>query len=885
MDRPTFSRKRSSKTTQNENSDDEDIRERDALAQRIRERERKNTRHIVSKSESRAQAEAAKRLKLAEGSTDRELMKRLREESRRAYLPKRKEDKIYEMRRQLMDDELYYKDEDLTERERLDRETKRQVLNAADEFDKAGNLLKAHRYYMPTEQRPVEETLADEAEVHVGDGRRWENEKLQNAIFHTGAKDAQKTDELDLLLEDERVDFIEALRMPGKDEQLKPQLTETQKKKLSLDETRRSLPVYAFRDEFLRAVEDNQILIICGETGSGKTTQLPQYLYEAGYCKNGKRIGCTQPRRVAAMSVAARVSEEVGCALGKEVGYCIRFEDVTTEQTKIKYMTDGMLLREFLNEPDIGSYSVMMIDEAHERTLHTDILFGLVKDIACFRKDLKLLISSATLDADKFSHFFDDAPIFIIPGRRFPVDIFYTKAPEADPLRAAEVTVLQIHLTQPLPGDILVFLTGQEEIEQMEENLKERIKSLGNQIKELIVLPVYANLPSEEQQKIFVPTPDNARKVVLATNIAETSLTIDGISYVIDPGFVKQSSYDSRSGVDHLQIVTISKAAANQRAGRAGRTGPGKCFRLYTAWAYQHELEDQPTPEIQRTNLSNVVLMLLSLGINDIVHFDYLDPPPSETLATALEQLFVLGALNHKGVLTKMGRRMAEFPCEISMSAMIIASEKFNCSEEIITIAAMLSVNAAIFYRPKQMAIHADTARKGFWSPNGDHLTLLNVYNRWREAGCTRQWCIESFVQHRNLKRAQDVREQLAGLCERVEIELKSTENDVEIRKAITAGYFYNIATLDKSGTYKTVKNRHTVQVHPQSCLFEEHPRWLIYYQIVSTTREYMREVIPIESSWINEVAPHFYRSHELEAMAKKKLPKTMGKSKAELDR
>jgi pre-mRNA-splicing factor ATP-dependent RNA helicase DHX16 len=377
----------------------------------------------------------------------------------------------------------------------------------------------------------------------------------------------------------------------------------------------------------------------------------------------------------------------------------------------------------------------MMIDEAHERTLHTDILFGLVKDIARFRPDLKILISSATLDAEKFSRFFDDANIFIVPGRRFPVDIYYTKAPEPDPLRAAEVSILQIHLTQPLPGDILVFLTGQEEIESMQEALNDRIKALGNRIKELIVLPVYANLPSELQQRIFEPTPPNARKVVLATNIAETSVTIDGISYVIDPGFVKQNSYDSRSGVEHLQIVTISKAAANQRAGRAGRTNAGKCFRLYTSWAYNNELEDQPIPEIQRTNLSNVVLMLLSLGIDDLVRFDYLDPPPSETLVTALEQLFVLGALNHKGQLTKLGRRMAEFPCDVSLSAMIIASEKYGCSEEIITIAAMLSVNAAVFYRPKQMAIHADTARKNFWNPNGDHLTLLNVYNTWREHG------------------------------------------------------------------------------------------------------------------------------------------------------
>jgi pre-mRNA-splicing factor ATP-dependent RNA helicase DHX16 len=260
-------------------------------------------------------------------------------------------------------------------------------------------------------------------------------------------------------------------------------------------------------------------------------------------------------------------------------------------------MTDGMLLREFLGEPDLESYSVMIIDEAHERTLHTDVLFGLVKDIARFRPDLKLLISSATIDAEKFSEFFDDAPIFRIPGRRYPVDIYYTKAPEADYIDAAVVSVLQIHLTQPR-GDVLVFLTGQEEIETTYEVLKERTSKLGSRIGELIILPIYANLPSDMQAKIFEPTPPGARKVVLATNIAETSLTIDGIIYVIDPGFCKLKSYNPRTGMESLVIVPCAKASANQRAGRAGRVAPGKCFRLFTAWSYQNEMEDTIIPEV-----------------------------------------------------------------------------------------------------------------------------------------------------------------------------------------------------------------------------------------------------------------------------------------------
>lgn len=618
-------------------------------------------------------------------------------------------------------------------------------------------------------------------------------------------------------------------------------------------------------------------------SGSGKTTQIPQYLHEAGFTKDKMKIGCTQPRRVAAMSVSARVAEEMGVKLGCEVGYAIRFEDCTSERTIIKYMTDGTLHREFLSEPDLASYSVMIIDEAHERTLHTDILFGLVKDIVRFRSDLKLLISSATLDAQKFSEFFDDAPVFRIPGRRFPVDIYYTKAPEADYIDACVVSILQIHATQPL-GDILVFLTGQEEIETCNEILQDRVRRLGSKIKELIILPVYSNLPTDMQTKIFLPTPPNARKVVLATNIAETSLTIDNIIYVIDPGFCKQNNFNSRTGMESLTVVPISKASANQRAGRAGRVAAGKCFRLYTAWAYKHELEDNTVPEIQRINLGNAVLMLKALGINDLIHFDFLDPPPHETLVLALEQLYALGALNHHGDLTKLGRRMAEFPLDPMMGKMLLASEKYKCVEEIVTIASMLSVNGAIFYRPKDKIIHADTARKNFFMLGGDHLVLLNIYNQWADADFSTQWCYENFIQHRSMKRARDVREQLIGLVQRVEMELVSNPTEtVNIRKAITAGYFYHIAKLSKSGSYKTAKHNQTVMIHPNSSLFEELPRWVLYHELVFTTKEFMRQVTEIESKWLLEVAPHYYKPRELEDSTNKKMPKTLGKSRAEL--
>lgn len=481
----------------------------------------------------------------------------------------------------------------------------------------------------------------------------------------------------------------------------------------------------------------------------------------------------------------------------------------------------------------------------------------------------------------------------------YQVDIYYTKAPEADYIDACVVSVLQIHATQPL-GDVLVFLTGQDEIESCQEMLQDRVKRLGTKLRELLILPVYANLPSDMQAKIFDPTPDNARKVVLATNIAETSLTIDNIIYVIDPGFAKQNNFNSRTGMESLMVVPISKASANQRAGRAGRVAPGKCFRLYTAWAYKQELEDNTVPEIQRINLGNAVLMLKALGINDLIHFDFLDPPPHETLVLALEQLYALGALNHHGELTKMGRRMAEFPVDPMMAKMLLASEKYKCSEEIVTIAAMLSVNSSIFYRPKDKIIHADTARKNFNQADGDHLSLLQVYNQWAETDYSTQWCYENFIQYRSMKRARDVREQLVGLMERVEIEMVSAlPETMPIRKTITAGYFYHIARLSKGGNYKTAKHNQvsgtwkiykfctkinfkslqTVMIHPNSALFEELPRWVLYHELVFTTKEYMRQVIEIESKWLLEVAPHYYKPKELEDSTNKKMPKVVGRS------
>ncbi|KPI93736.1 PREDICTED: putative pre-mRNA-splicing factor ATP-dependent RNA helicase DHX16 [Papilio xuthus] len=859
-----------------------DIKERDEFAKRLKKRDEEKVKKVTESTSKRSYEEAAKRFKL-EADDRNKILPKLRVQSRRKYLEKRKEDKVLELEADIADDEYLFDESVLTEKEKKEREHKKTILQLAKEHEKARELENVQRYHMPRDLGKGEKgeyiEVDENEKLPHSEQRKWEQEQIKSAFFKFGAKDAKAQDEYELLL-DEQIDFIQALQLEGnKEKKEDEEKSEYQKIRMTIEETKKSLPVYPFRDSLIEAIKNYQILIVEGETGSGKTTQIPQYLHEAGFTEDGKKIGCTQPRRVAAMSVAARVAQEMNVKLGNEVGYSIRFEDCTSDRTVIKYMTDGTLHREFLSEPDLASYSVMIIDEAHERTLHTDILFGLVKDITRFRPDLKLLISSATLDAEKFSNFFDEAPIFRIPGRRFPVDIYYTKAPEADYVDASVVSILQIHATQPL-GDILVFLTGQEEIETCVEMLQDRTKRLGKKIKELLILPVYANLPSDMQAKIFEPTPEGARKVVLATNIAETSLTIDNIIYVIDPGFAKQNNFNSKTGMESLMVVPISKASANQRAGRAGRVAPGKCFRLYTAWAYKYELEDNTVPEIQRINLGNAVLTLKALGINDLIHFDFLDPPPHETLVLALEQLYALGALNHHGELTKAGRRMAEFPTDPMLAKMLLASEKYKCSEDVVSIAAMLSVNSSVFYRPKDKIIHADTARKNFFHRNGDHLTLMNVYNQWVGSDYSVQWCYENFIQYRSMKRARDVREQLVGLMERVEIDMVSSiSDDTNIRKAITAGYFYHIAKFSKGGHYKTVKHNQTVMIHPNSALFEELPRWVIYHELVFTSKEFMRQVTEIESKWLLEVAPHYYKSNELEDSTNKKMPKTLGKS------
>lgn len=636
----------------------------------------------------------------------------------------------------------------------------------------------------------------------------------------------------------------------------------------TIREQRQSLPVYVFRNQLIEAVRDNQIMVVVGETGSGKTTQLTQYLAEAGFTKDGM-IGCTQPRRVAAMSVAKRVAEEVGCKLGEEVGYTIRFEDCTSPATKIKYMTDGMLQREILMDPDIKRYSCIMLDEAHERTISTDILFALLKKAVKRRPDLKVIVTSATLDADKFSAYFNECPIFTIPGRTFPVEILYSREPESDYLDTALVTVMQIHLTEP-KGDILLFLTGKEEIDTSCEILYERMKALGPSVPDLIIVPVYAQLPTEMQNRIFDPAPPGSRKVVIATNIAETSITIDEIYYVVDPGFVKQNAYDAKLGMDSLVVTPISQAQANQRAGRAGRTGPGKCFRLYTEAAYQSEMLPTTIPDIQRQNLAHTILMLKAMGINDLLHFDFMDPPPVNTMLTALEELYALSALDDEGLLTRLGRKMADFPMEPSLAKVLIAAVDHDCSDEILSIVALLNLD--VFSRPKEKQQQADQKKAKFHDPHGDHLTLLNIYNAWKHSGFSIPWCFENFIHSRSMQRAKDVRDQLLKIMDRYRHRVVSCGRDTQkVRRALCAGFFRNAARKDPQEGYKTLIEGTPVYLHPSSALFGKQAEWVIYHTLVLTTKEYMHCTTSIEPKWLVDAAPTFFKVAPSDRLSKRK--------------
>lgn len=617
-----------------------------------------------------------------------------------------------------------------------------------------------------------------------------------------------------------------------------------------------NLPVMGFKSQVISAVRHNPVVVIVGDTGSGKSTKIPQFLLEQGY-----RIACTQPRRVAAISLAKRVAMERKTKVGDVVGYAVRFEEKSSSNTKIKFVTDGLLQREAISDPLFSKYSVLMLDEAHERTVATDILFTLLKKAVARRPDLRVLVASATLDAGKFSAFFRNAPVLQIPGRKYPVDIKYSLNPEMDYLSAMLKAITTIHMEEA-PGDILVFLTGKEEIEAAANALEHRLK-LYPKAPTLLIRMIYAVMPIEKQAKIFDVAPVGGRKVVLATNIAETSLTIEGIRYVVDPGFAKTNSWSASHGFYSLQLNRISRAQADQRAGRAGRTGPGKCLRLYTKETYEREMAAHQAPEIQRYNLANVVLLLKAMGIRDVVDFEFMDPPARTSLISSLQDLYNLGALDDEGDLTEQGMKMAQYPMDPVLAKTLIISSKEGCTAEVLTFAAMLEVSNTVWRTPtdKKERAEARRAHTRLQDNRGDHLTFIKLYNEWfAKKNRSKNWCVQNFIDERSMWRARDIRNQLSHIMVNQGDTIASSVDPELVLRVLTAGYFQNSARLVGSSYHKVTGavNEQAIVIHPQSVLAcrQPLPTYVIYHSIVLTSREFMHIVSGIKPSWLIDAAP-----------------------------
>ncbi|PNP49119.1 hypothetical protein THARTR1_10193 [Trichoderma harzianum] len=647
------------------------------------------------------------------------------------------------------------------------------------------------------------------------------------------------------------------------------------------------LPIAKHRDSLLYVVETFPVTIVIGQTGSGKSTQIPQFLERAGWCSDGKIIGVTQPRRVAATTVALRVADEVGCEIGKEVGYSIRFEDVTSSSTRIKFLTDALLIREALADPLLSRYSVIMVDEAHERSISTDILLGLLKKIRKKRPELRIIVSSATIQAEDFFDFFtkgsgqetkkeqpsqpsnDTVTIVSLEGRTYPIDTLYLESAAEDYVEKAVNTVFDIH-TQEGEGDILVFLTGREEIDNAIQAVAERATQLDSRHGPLQPLPLYAGLSTEQQMYVFDKPPEGTRKVVFSTNIAEASVTIDGIVHVIDCGFVKLRAYNPKTGIETLTTTPISKASASQRAGRAGRTKPGKCYRLYTEEAYQTLPETNP-PEIQRSNLASTIMQLKALGIDNVVRFDFLSAPPSELMSKALELLYSLGALDDYAKLTQpLGSRMAELAVEPMMAKTLLSAPQFNCLSEMLTIAAMTSLGGNVWFYHDGEQKKMESSRRKFAVEEGDHLTLLNVYQTFITKGKKEaKFCHEHNLNYKSMTRAVSIRAQLKRYLERFNIKVDETLSSKQdhgnkaehIRRCLTSGYFAHAARMQSDGTYRNVEGGTVLHAHPNSLMFNRKADWVVFHEIMETgEKTYIRDITKIEKNWLVEYAPEFYK-------------------------
>jgi ATP-dependent RNA helicase DHR2 len=564
------------------------------------------------------------------------------------------------------------------------------------------------------------------------------------------------------------------------------------KRRDELLQKREALPIWSQANAIRERLRQNHVLVLTGETGSGKSTQVPQFLQSEDWCT--KTIAITQPRRVAAISLARRVAEEMGSAFGAQspaakVGYSVRFDNAAGPNTKIKFLTEGMLLQEMLRDPDMKQYSAVVVDEVHERSVNVDLILGFLRNLisrieggkGARKHPLKVVVMSATADVEGLVHFFaeglEDAqkapetssdPTAIsqaarnrvstcfVEGRQFPVKTTYLPEPTLDWVESALKIIFQIHYKEPLPGDVLVFLTGQDKIEALEKLVNDYAAAMDKDMPKLLALPLFAALPQHAQQRIFQPTPYRTRKVILATNIAETSVTVPGVRFVVDCGKSKIKQYRSNLGLESLLAKPISKSAAIQRQGRAGREAPGQCYRLYTNNDY-NSLEERTMPEILRCDLSQSLLTMKARGVNDVLHFPFLDRPPREALGKALMQLFHLGALNEDGTVNDLGTKMAKLPVTPTLARIIVeaAKPKLDCLLDVIDIISALSTEDSIFFNiaTEEKREQAEEARRNLYRREGDHMTFLATVQLYAEEQTDRKaWCERHFVSHRAMQ-------------------------------------------------------------------------------------------------------------------------------------
>ncbi|TIB62047.1 hypothetical protein E3P78_02532 [Wallemia ichthyophaga] len=635
-------------------------------------------------------------------------------------------------------------------------------------------------------------------------------------------------------------------------------------------EIRKQLPIWTGREALIDAVHNNDIIVVLGETGSGKTTQLPQFLLESGI-GSGRKIAVTQPRRVAAVSLAHRVSQETGTQLGSLVGYSVRFDDMSWKGTRLKYMTDGMLMRELLSDELLSQYGVIVIDEAHERTLRTDLIIGTLKSIMRRRHSaalppLKVVVMSATLDADKFARFYN-APVLYVKGRQHPVRIFNAREDIQDYVDGALKTIFQIHQTQPLPGDILVFLPGQEEINTLGASIS--LIADGAPLKhDISILRLYASLSPAQQQKVFVNAPANTRKIILATNVAETSITIAGVRHVIDSGLARERKYYSSHGgigVDTLFVKPISKSSAMQRAGRAGRESAGTCYRLYTEKTFL-SLPPTTPPEIERTNLNFAILQLKAVSEETFRNFEWLDEPSEEAMQQAHMNLFGLGAVNERGEITEVGKKLAGMPLDPGIARMLLAAQTRECVGTLLSLCALLAVDSPIYTATSasQEQEEQQHTRDRFASRHGDHISLLHIWDAYMDVvqsgstGDVKEWCVANKLSERTLRRARDIRSQLSHQCLKMGMDVSvnaHTQDDETILQCVLEGMFHNVAIRQGDGTYRQIVNQGLVKIHPTSCLLQRKAPCIMYSELTLTTATYARTVSAIHPAWLRAVA------------------------------